>query len=417
MFKILKKSKISKARLGIIKTAHGGIETPCFMPDATRGAVKHLSSSELIELDLPCLVANTLHLFLRPGVKIVKQAGGLHNFMAWPGPILSDSGGYQVFSLIHKSPHQNWCGDGPKGRFDDTGAIFTSPLDGAKLKMTPELSIKTQFALGADLMVCFDDCPPNDYNEEMLAISVERTLKWAKRCKSEYEKNYKFSRSYVRDKQITNYKKYKRPLLFAVIQGGNNLKLREHCAQALVKIGFDGFGFGARHINESGDFLAKALKITAEQIPENKPRFGLGIGKPEDIIRSIKLGWDIFDCVIPTREGRHGRLFLFNRHAGAKRSEAIASRDSIGRSAPSRMTIKNNFYETINIANAKFAKDFSPINPLSRLTELRRHSKAYLHYLFKISEPLALRLASLNNLEFYLKMISEVRAFIKHDKF
>ncbi|MDD4271820.1 MAG: tRNA guanosine(34) transglycosylase Tgt [Patescibacteria group bacterium] len=375
MFKIIHKSKISNARLGLIKTPHGNLETPIFMSDATRGVIKHLSAGDLNNLNLECLVANTLHLFLRPGAKLIKRAKGLHNFMDWQKPILTDSGGYQVFSLIRKN--------GINGAINDKGAIFKSPLDGAKLKMTPELSIKTQFALGADMIVCFDDCPPNGYNDAELSASVERTIKWAKRCRREY------------DKLSQPLKNNKKPLLFAVIQGGDNLKLREHCSKELIKIGFDGFGFGARHVDEAGNFLAGALKYTAGQIPENKLRFGLGIGLPEDIIRSVQFGWDMFDCVIPTREGRHGKLFFKKKPLSLK---------------------ANNFYETINITNAKFSKDFSPINGLSELTELRRYSKAYLNYLFKIGEPLALRLASLNNLEFYLKMINEVKALIKKDK-
>jgi len=413
MFKIIHKSKISKARTGLITTPHGNLETPIFMPDATRGVIKHLSTQDLDNLELKCLVANTLHLYLRPGTELIKRTQGLHNFINWQKPILTDSGGYQVFSLIHLSSRQRRGGkNGAKGLINDSGAIFNSPIDGAKLTMTPELSIKTQFALGVDMMVCFDDCPPNGYTDAMLSDSVERTIKWGLRCKREYEKNIKIKNSKL--------KNYKRPLLFAVIQGGNNLELRRRCSEELVKIGFDGFGFGARHIDEAGNFLSEALKYTADQIPENKLRFGLGIGMPEDIIRSVKLGWDMFDCVIPTREGRHGKLFMFNSYAGAKRSGAIASRDSTaclrrqGRSALAGMT--NNFYHTINITNAKFIKDFSPINEFSKLKELRQYSKAYLNYLFKIGEPSALRLASLNNLEFYLKMISEIKGLIKKNK-
>ena len=379
MFKITHRSKISKARLGIISTPHGNLETPIFMPDATRGVIKHLSVGELAALGLECLVANTLHLYLRPGTKLIKRSGGLHDFMDWRKPILTDSGGYQVFSLIHKN--------GDRQSINDKSAVFKSPLDGAKITMTPELSIKTQFALGVDMMVCFDDCPPNGYNDAELAISVERTIKWAKRCKLEYDKIVKSQKSKV--------KNYKRPLLLAVIQGGNNLNLRQRCSEELIKIGFDGYGFGARHIDEAGNYLSEALKYTAGQIPENKLRFGLGIGSPEDIIRSVKLGWDMFDCVIPTREGRHGRLFYEK------------SRPKLN---------ANKFYDTVNITNAKFAKDFSPINENSRLAELRNYSKAYLNYLFKINEPLALRLASLNNLEFYLKMVSSVRELIKKNK-
>ncbi len=380
MFKILKKSKISKARLGIIQTPHGSLETPIFMPDATRGVIKHLSFSELSQLGLTCLVANTFHLFLRPGTKLIKRAGGLHDFIDWHKPILTDSGGYQVFSLIHKI--------GSKGSISDKGANFKSPIDGAGIKMTPELSIKTQFDLGVDMMVCFDDCPPNAYNDTMLAAAVERTIKWAKRCQREYDKN-------VKNKKL-KVKSYKRPLLFAVIQGGNNLELRKRCAAELVKIGFDGFGFGARHIDDSGNFLSQALECTVGQIPENKLRFGLGIGTPEDIIKSLKLGYDMFDCVIPTREGRHGKLFLWKTNYKSINAK--------------------NFYLAVNITNAKFANDFSPINKFSRLTELRENSKAYLNYLFKIGEPLALRLASLNNLEFYFNMINEAKILIKNNK-
>ncbi len=367
MFKILKKSKISSARLGIIKTPHGVINTPCFMPDATRGVVKQLSSDELSGLGLEALVANTLHLFLRPGVKFMKRAGGLHQFMAWPRPILTDSGGYQVFSLIHRGKQG--------GAINDKGAFFKSPLDGSKIGLTPEQSIKIQLALGSDLIVCLDDCPPNDYDDEKIGVSVERTIKWAKRCKKEYDKHAKRSKI----------------LLFAVVQGGNNLKLRELCARELIKIGFDGYGFGARHIDAQGNFLGKTLAQTAGLLPDDKPRFGLGIGSPEDILKAVKLGWDMFDCVIPTREGRHGRLFL--------------SKKSLLK------------YAAVNITNAKYAKDFSPINAQSKLVELRQYSKAYLNYLFKIGEPLAARLASLNNLEFYLTMLTSVRGLIKNNKF
>jgi queuine tRNA-ribosyltransferase len=192
-------------------------------------------------------------------------------------------------------------------------------------------------------------------------------------------------------------------LLFAVIQGGKNLALRQSCAEELLKIGFDGFGFGARHIDAEGNFLAQALTTTADLIPENKLRFGLGIGTPLDIIRSVKLGWDMFDCVIPTREGRHGRLFLRKRNP---KSQFPISNENA-----------KSFYETINITNARFAKDFSPINANSQLPELRTNSKAYLNYLFKIKEASALRLASLNNLEFYLKLLSDIRRLIKQNIF
>ena len=397
MFKILKRSKISRARLGLIATSRGRIETPFFTPDATFGQIKCLGLRDLADLGLECLVVNTLHLFLRPGKNIIARAGGLNNYTGWRRPILSDSGGYQVFSLIHRnkssaSPGRAPDKSGSGGRITDLAAIFRSPLGGSRIKLTPEQSISLQFNLGAQMMVCLDDCPPNDYDEAKLEAAVRRTILWAKRCRRQYDKEIK-SRGF----------KNKRPLLFAVIQGGNNLALREFCAGELKKIGFDGFGFGARHIDERGNFLSQALEKTAGQIPENKLRFCLGIGQPRDIIRSVKMGWDMFDCVIPTREGRHGRLFLGKRISNFK--------FQISNNHP------ENFYETINITNAKFAKDFSPINEASRLPELKRHSKAYLNYLFKIKEPLALRLASLNNLEFYIKLLGEIRGLIKKNKF
>lgn len=371
MFRIIKKSKISKARIGIIQTPHGKIETPVFMPDATKGAIKHLSAVDLSNLGLECLVANTLHLFLRPGAEFFKKTGGLRGFMGWNGPILTDSGGYQVFSLIHKNSLS--------GSIDDKGVVFRSPVDGAKLKMTPQMSIKIQFALGADIMVCFDDCPPNGYSREMIAKSVRRTIEWAKICRREFDRLIK-----------SRAARGKKPLLFAVVQGGGDLQLRKQCAEALAEIGFDGFGFGARHVDENGKFLTETLQCSADQIPENKLRFGLGIGMPDDIVKAVKMGWDMFDCVIPTREGRHGKMFF-------------------GKSFLD--------YYAANICNAKFAKDFSQINASSKIADLRRCSKAYLHYLFKIGEQSALRLASLNNLEFYSNIINEIKNLIRKGEF
>lgn len=385
MFKITKKSKASKARLGIIKTARGSIETPFFMPDATFGQVKNLSNKDLETLGVECLVTNTLHLFLRPGLNMLKKASGLKGLTNWPGAYLTDSGGYQVYSLIHKSR------GALKGKITDQAALFSSPLDGVKINLSPEQSIKIQFIIGAQMIVCLDDCPPNDYENDKLEIAVQRTIGWAKRCKQEYDKNVKNLKRISKD--------FKKPLLFAVIQGGNNLKLREYCAKELIKIGFDGFGFGARHFDAAGNFLTGALEQTASQIPEDKIRFGLGIGLPEDIIKCVRMGWDMFDCVIPTREGRHGRLFLRQDRGLIKSSGKL-----------------NDFYKTINISNSRFKNDFSPLNPLSAHPELRQCAKAYLHYLFKIKEPLSLRLASLNNLEFYITIMREIRELVKNNK-
>ncbi len=380
MFKILKQSKLSRARLGQIKTNRGVIETPFFMPDATRAVIKNTSLADIEKLSAPALVINTLHLYLNPGLKIIKRAGGINRFMAWSGPLLSDSGGYQVFSLIYRN-HKF-------GKILNDRVIFKSPLDGRAHDFSPEKSIRIQFDLGASMVVCLDDCPPNDLKPIELEQSVGRTIDWAKRCKAEYERLLK----------LRKIGPAKRPLLFAVIQGGADLKLRRHCAAELMKIGFDGYGFGARPVDGQGKLLTEVLNYTADLIPEENIRFGLGIGLPDDIVRCVRLGWDMFDCVIPTREGRHGKLFLWN-------------------TSPYPLLIRRGkergFYHTVNINNAKFKDDFSPINVKSKLPELRQYSKAYLRHLFKINEPLGARLASLNNFEFYLELMAGIRQAVK----
>ncbi|MDD4901894.1 MAG: tRNA guanosine(34) transglycosylase Tgt [Patescibacteria group bacterium] len=384
---------------GII-TNHGPLRVPFFMPDATRGLVKFLSTEEVAGAGIEALVVNTLHLYLEPGMKIIKKAarlrpagaglrrgkGGIHEFIGWDGPILSDSGGYQVFSLIHKNPKM--------GKITDQGAIFRSPSDGSLHEITPEKAIQIQFDLGVDMMVCLDDCPPNEYSRADIAKAVERTIKWAARCKKEYLKQ-------IKQRKIS---RAKRPLIFGVIQGGVELDLRERCTKELVKHDFDGYGFGARHVDREGKFLGEVLKFTAELIPKNKIKFALGVGLPEDIVRCYKMGWDIFDCVIPTREGRHGKLFCHCEERQRRSNPAGKSKSGIA-SRGARNDIK---YRTFNIGNSRFATDFSPINPASRISELRDHTKAYIHHLFKINDPLGARLASLNNLEFYSELMKKI---------
>ncbi len=359
------------------------------MPDATRGLVKFLSPEEVAEAGIDALVVNTLHLYLEPGIKIIKKAGGIHKFMNWDKPILSDSGGYQVFSLIHKHPKM--------GKITDRGAIFRSPSDGSLHEITPEKAIQIQFDLGVDMMVCLDDCPPNEYSRADIAKAVDRTIAWAGRCKKEYLKQ-------IKKRKIA---KAKRPLIFGVIQGGAELDLRERCAKELVKLDFDGYGFGARHIDKEGKFLDEVLKFTAGLIPDNKIKFALGVGLPEDIVRCYQMGWDIFDCVIPSREGRHGKLFCHCEERRRPSNPAGKSKSEIA--SPPRADRSDLKYETFNIGNSRFATDFSPINLMSKIPELRNHSKAYLHHLFKINDPLGARLASLNNLEFYSNLIRQLK--------
>ena len=359
-FKILKKSKKTDSRLGVINTAHGKIKTPFFMPDATRGYVKALSISDLESSGVEAAVVNTYHLYLQPGIKLIKKAGGIHSFMNWKQPLLSDSGGFQVFSLAHRAK---------MGKITDKSVIFKSPLDGSMHELTPEKAIKIQFDLGVDMMVCLDDCPPNSSTTEQLQDSVARTIAWAQRCKIEYAK------------QVKKRKLKIAPLLFAVIQGGNDLELRKSCAESLVAIGFDGYGFGAMPTNAAGEFSDEILKYTASLIPEQALRFALGIGRPQDIVKCFKYGWDMFDCVIPTREGRHGRIFQEHKNKLA----------------------------AVNIKNAKFISDFSVINKDSKILSLRTHTKAFLNHLFRMDDTSALRLASLNNLEIYNNLLAKIR--------
>jgi queuine tRNA-ribosyltransferase len=343
-----------------------GVKTPFFMPDATRGAVKLLSGPELGQVGIRALVVNTLHLYLQPGTGIVKKVGGMHKFMDWEGLLLSDSGGFQVFSLIHKADNM--------GRIEESGAVFRSPLDGSVHKLTPEKSIQIQFDLGVDAMVCLDDCPPNDTGRDDMRASIERTLRWAKRCKEEHEK------------QIKKRKLSTAPLLFAVIQGGIFPDMREWCARELADIGFDGYGFGARHVDDKGVFLDEVLERTARAIPDDAFKFALGVGLPEDIVRCARMGWEMFDCVIPSREARHGKLF--QKKASYKYPKETAD-----------------FYKVINISNSKYKNDSSPVNTASKIPELRNYSKAYIRHLFRTREPLGARLATLNNLEFYNDLV------------
>lgn len=378
MFKLKK----TKNRQGEIILPHGTLKTPFFMPDATRGVVKALSESEMLQTKTPAMVVNTFHLYLQPGPELIKKAGGINKFMNCQRPLLSDSGGFQVFSLIHRSKDM--------GKISDDKVVFKSPINGSRHELSPEKSIQIQFDLGVDMMVCLDDCPPNEFSRVDLEKAVSRTIAWASRCKTEYLRQ-------IKKRKIAESK---RPLLFGVIQGGAELDLREKCAQALVKIGFDGYGFGARPVDQAGNFMAEVVYKTASYIPKNSLRFALGVGTPEDIYRSYLMGWDMFDCVIPTREGRHGKLFYFNQNfSGLKLPKNL---NKVVTKAP-------DFYHAINISNSRYFKDFTPINKNSRIPELKKYTKAYLHHLFKVNEPLGQKLASLNNLEFFANLMTELK--------
>jgi queuine tRNA-ribosyltransferase len=360
MFKILKKSKKSKARLGELKTVHGKIETPFFMPIATKGSVKTLSGNDMFDLDSQIILSNTYHLYLQPGLKVLNKFKGLHKFMNWDGPILTDSGGYQVFSLSERTR---------KGqslrKISKKGVEFKSFLDGSKHMFTPEKVQEIQDIINSDIKMVLDVCSPHPCSKEQAEKDLELTHLWAEKSLEYHKKKSKNDN-----------------LLFGIVQGSVYKDLRIKSAKFLSNLDFDGLAIGGLAVGESNDLMYKVLKYTIPEVSENIPRYLMGVGKPENIIESVKQGVDMFDCVIPTREARHGRLYRFKNDK-----------------------LSGKFYEVININNAKHRESMESINK----DNLEEYTLGYLYHLFKAKEPLALRLASLNNVKFYLDLMSRIR--------
>lgn len=383
MFKLLKKSKKTNARLTRLTTSHGKIVGPFFMPIATKAAVKNLTTQELEDLGAQIILSNTYHLMLTPGEKLIKKTGSLHKFMDWSGPILTDSGGFQVFSLSKLR------------KVTEKGVTFADPASGKKYLLTPETSIKIQQDLGVDIMMAFDDVIGYPASKKKVKESMERTTRWAKKCKTQSVK-----------------RKTKKSLLFGIIQGGIYKDLRLQSVKELVELDFDGYAVGGIAVGEPRGKMKDILNWVVPNLPKNKPRYLMGLGRPEEIVQAVKQGIDCFDCVIPTREARHGRLYLWmnNQRRGVS---APPSRSGTGRSGTeARPKLMGKFYKTINITNAKFAKDLSPINQV----DLKQYSKAYLHHLFRTNEPLGMRLATLNNLSFYFTLMAEIRKAVRMGK-
>ncbi len=378
MFTVIKNSANSRARRGRLTTAHGILPTPFFMPVATQGTIKFASAEDIRRLGSPVLLANTYHLMLRPGEKTVKKMGGLHAFMDWQGAILTDSGGFQVFSLA--------SGKTKSGKslvkLSKKGVEFLSYVDGSKHFLTPERSLQIQIDLGVDIAVVLDECVSLPAQRSYLEHSVALTTEWAERT-SKYIKKIKG----------------KKPLVFAVVQGGIEKDLRLQSAKELSALNFDGYNIGGLAVGESAQEMYQVLDYTVEALPANKPRYLMGVGYPENIIEAVKRGVDIFDCVIPTREGRHGRLFFYKEDTVKKIAQLLKT----------KKVADHSFYETATITNAQFQFDKRVINSESKIPELRKLSRAYLHYLFKINEPLGKRLATLNNLEFYGRFMDSLR--------
>lgn len=389
MFQLLYQSKKSRARLGILKTPHGNIETPFFMPIATKGSVKALASAELKSLDSQIILSNTYHLYLQPGLEVLKKFGGLHKFMGWDGPILTDSGGYQVFSLSQKVYPERSEGSRDTNtalvKISRHGVEFRSFLDGSKHLFTPERVQEIQDIIGSDIKMVLDVCSPHPCSKEQAEVDLLLTHEWAKRALA-YHKN-------TRIQEHKNIKKQNSNLLFGIVQGSTYKDSRIKSAKFLSALDFDGLAIGGLALGEENKKMYQVLDYTIPELPADKPRYLMGVGKPENIIEAVKRGVDMFDCVIPTREARHGRLYIFKNQNSTSKTQKLSG----------------NFYNIINILNSQYKKDTQPLDKNCACELCQNYSAGYLHHLFKAGEPLALRLATLHNLNFYLKLMENIR--------
>lgn len=352
-FELIKTCKQSGARLGRLHTPHGVIDTPIFMPVGTQATVKAMTPEELEDMEAQIILSNTYHLFLRPGHELVEKAGGLHKFMNWNHPILTDSGGFQVFSL------------GDLRKITEEGVEFRSHLDGGKHFLSPERAIEIENALGADIIMAFDECAPYPADRDYVKKSLERTSRWAARCKEAHKKP---------DQQA----------LFGIVQGGMYPDLRKQSAEEITAIGFPGYAIGGLSVGEPKPLMYEILEQTTPYLPEDKPRYLMGVGSPDDLLEGVLRGVDMFDCVLPTRIARNGTAMT-----------------SVGK---------------VVIKNAKYYDDFSPLDPNCSCYTCRNYTKAYLRHLYKADEILSSRLMTYHNLFFLIELMKNVRQAILDDR-
>ncbi len=353
---------------------NGKLELPVFFPDATRAVVRSLDSNDIESTKTPGVLVNTFHLWQELGTDVLKTFGGIQKFMNWKGGVISDSGGFQVMSVIKSGQL--------KGKITDEGAVFY-PSKNKKKILSPEKSIDFQMNLGSDMVVVLDDFTDPQSGYEEAKISVERTLDWAKRSKKEFEKICKSRKS----------SSHKKPYILGVVQGGKFQDLRIYCAKELAKIGFDGFGYGGWPISEDSTFDYKSAEVISKYTPKNCFLYGLGIGKPEEILGCTKLGFNIFDCVLPTRDARHQRLYVYNFNS-------INEID---------LNVEN-FYSFYTPTKEKYFKDTSPVSMACDCLLCKKYSKAYLSHLFKVGDFTAGRLATIHNLRFYSILMEKIKA-------
>lgn len=353
-YTLKKKDKKSMARRGKLVTPHGEIETPVFMPVGTQATVKSMTPEEVKEIGSQIILSNTYHLYLRPGHKLIEKAGGLHKFMNWDGPILTDSGGFQVFSLKENR------------KITEEGVMFRSHIDGSKHMFSSEKVMEIQNALGSDIIMAFDECAPWPSEHDYVKKSLERTTRWAKRCKDAHTNT---------DKQA----------LFGIVQGGGYEDLRKQSAKELVELDFPGYSIGGLSVGEPKNIMYDMLDITTPLLPENKPRYLMGVGSMDSLIEGVMRGVDMFDCVLPTRTARTGTFLTFKGK--------------------------------INIMNAKYAEDLSPIDEECTCYTCRNYSRAYLRHLFKSKEILGARLATWHNIHALHDLMDKIRKAIEEDRF
>ena len=358
MFKLLAQDPASKARRGRLTTAHGVIETPAFIPVGTQGSVKAVSPRELRELNAQIILGNTYHLFVRPGLDVIKHFGGLHRFANWDGPILTDSGGYQIFSLAKLR------------KITEDGVHFQNHVDGTPAFITPEIAMEIQATLGSDIAMVLDECAPYPCDYEYAARSTEMTTRWAKRCKSKAE---------------SGNSKRERQLVFGIVQGATFDDLRKSSARAMVDLDFDGYAIGGVSVGEPEEEMMRAVEASEPFLPAGKPRYAMGLGTPPQMLEMIARGIDMFDCVLPTRLARNGTAFTA---AG-----------------------------TLNLKNAEFALDKRPIEESYTCPACLEFTRGYIRHLIKAEEILGLRLITLHNLHFYLDLMRQAREHIQDGNF
>ena len=368
-FELLASDQHSKARRGRLKTAHGMIDTPVFMPVGTQGSVKGVSPRELRELNAQIILGNTYHLFVRPGLDVIKHFGGLHNFMSWDGPILTDSGGYQIFSLVKLR------------KITEDGVEFQNHVDGARAFISPEIAMEIQAALGSDIAMVLDECVPYPCEYDYAAKSAELTARWAKRCKSVASA----VSAELRADALGTAHTTARQLVFGIVQGGTFEHLRKQSAQEIVDVDFDGYAVGGVSVGEPEEEMMRAVESAEPFLPTDRPRYAMGLGTPPQMLEMVARGMDMFDCVLPTRLARNGTAFTA---AG-----------------------------TLNLKNAEFARDKRPIEENCACPACREFTRGYIRHLIKAEEILGLRLVTLHNLHFYLNLMNQARTEIEGGTF